>query len=60
MESLTSREAAARLGVNIQRFHRLVAEHGIEPMIEGAGIRGPKFWDPTDIARLAAELRAVS
>lgn len=55
METLTSSEAAARLGVNVQKFHRLVAEAGVSPVIEAPGLRGAKFWRPRDVERLAAK-----
>ncbi|CAN5645097.1 hypothetical protein BH24ACT15_BH24ACT15_31810 [soil metagenome] len=52
MATLTSAEAAERLGVNVQRFHRLVRRHGVNPVLEATGIRGPKFWNDADIDRL--------
>lgn len=52
METLLSKEAAARCGVNVQKFHRLAATHRIEPLIEAPGARGAKFWLPRDIDRL--------
>ncbi len=52
MATLTSAEAAERLGVNVQRFHRLVHRHGVNPVLVGPGIRGPKFWNAADIDRL--------
>jgi predicted trehalose synthase len=58
METLLSSEAAARLGVNVQKFHRLVAEHKIAPAFEAPGLRGAKFWLPRDVERLA-ELTAM-
>lgn len=54
MEVLTSRKAADRLGVNIQKFHRLAAKHGLSPVMEAPGKRGAKFWNPRDIDRLDA------
>ena len=57
---LTSAEAAQILGVNPQKFHRLVAARQISPVIEGPGLRGPKFWNPRDIERLAAQLKVAS
>lgn len=53
MDTLTSTDAAERLGVNPQRFHRLVAKHAIAPAFEATGIRGIKLWNPEDIDRLA-------
>lgn len=56
METLLSSEAAARLGVNVQKFHRLVAQHDIAPAFEAPGLRGAKFWLPRDVDLLAAKL----
>lgn len=56
MESLTSREAADRLQVNVQKFHRLVALHDVTPVLTVPGIRGAKFWRSDDIDRIATEL----
>jgi hypothetical protein len=53
METLTSREGADLLRVNVQKFHRLVADYQVEPLIVGPGLRGAKFWRPDDIARIA-------
>lgn len=50
---MTTKDAATRLGVNVPKFFRLAATHGVNPVVEAAGIRGPKFWDPADINRLA-------
>lgn len=62
MESLTSRQAADRLGVNAQKFHRLAKTAGLTPVLEVPGIRGAKFWDPADIEDLAAayDLAAIT
>lgn len=56
MDTITSAEAANVLGVNPQKFHRLVATHGIAPALEAPGLRGAKFWLRRDIDRLAAAL----
>ncbi len=56
MESLTTREAAALLDVNVQKLHRLAAAHDIAPIMEAPGLRGAKFWNPRDIDRLAHQL----
>jgi hypothetical protein len=58
VDILTSRKAADRLGVNVQKFHRLVARHNIKPVGEVPGIRGAKFWHALDIDRLAANTEA--
>ena len=50
MDVLATAKAAEQLGVNVQRFHRLVAKHGIKPVLEGARDRpGPMFWLAADI-----------
>lgn len=58
MDTLNSTDAAERLGVNAQRFHRLVAQYKLTPVLKAPGKRGVRFWDPTDIDRLATELEA--
>jgi hypothetical protein len=57
MESLTTAEAAARLGVPVWKFHREYAPR-IAPVLEAPGKRGAKFWNLRDIDRLADELTA--
>ena len=52
-ETLTTSEAADRLGVNVQKFHRLAAAHSIEPHLRAPGKRGACFWRPADVERLA-------
>lgn len=59
MESLTSAAAAALLGVNAQKFHRLVAVYDVHPVLEANGIRGAKFWNPRDIEALRGRLAAT-
>lgn len=51
-ETLTSTEAAELLGVNAQKFHRLVQKHRIEPALAAPGLRGAKFWHRSDIETL--------
>ena len=41
------------LGVNVQKFFRLAAKHGVFPTMEAPGLRGAKFWNPRDIDRVA-------
>ena len=60
MELLSSGEAAEQLGVNIQRFHRLVDRHGINPVLRAKPPTGVMFWLASDIDRLADELEAAS
>lgn len=56
VETLTSRKAAERLGVNVQKFLRIAAANHVSPVLEAPGLRGAKFWNPRDIERLADEL----
>lgn len=56
MESLSSREAATRLGVNVQKFHRLVHTFDLAAVLEVPGKRGAKFWAANDIEALATTL----
>ena len=57
MSSLTSRQAADHLGVNVSKFHRIVAAtEWLTPVLEIPGIRGAKFWNPADIETLATQL----
>lgn len=52
-ETLTTKEAAERLGVDVQKFHRLVLVHRIDHALKAPGLRGAKFWNVEDIDRLA-------
>ena len=55
---LTTTEAADRLGVNVQKFHRLAAAHSIEPHLRAPGKRGACFWLTADVEALATEVAA--
>jgi hypothetical protein len=57
MEALTTTEAARRAGMNVQKFHRAVADHGIEPVFRAPGLRGAMFWAPEDVDRLREQRR---
>lgn len=54
-ETITTSEAAEMVGVNVQKFFRLVAAHDITPALEAPGLRGAKFWHRSDVEKLAAE-----
>jgi hypothetical protein len=58
MEALTTADAAELVGVTVQKFHRLANAAEITPVIQGAGIRGPKFWKVGDVAAIARAVRA--
>ena len=60
METLSTTEAAERAGMNVQKFHRKVAEHGIQPVLKAPGLRGAMFWSPEDVDRLANAEAAAS
>lgn len=57
IDILNTSDAAARVGVSVQQFFRLTARYGVTPVLSGAGIRGPKFWHPIDVERIAASHR---
>jgi hypothetical protein len=59
METLTSQEAADRIGVTVQKWHRLVAKHRIDPALKAPGLRGASFWHIADVDRIAG-LESVS
>jgi hypothetical protein len=61
VETLTTAEAAALLGVNVQKYHRLATKHGITPLMTAPGLRGAKFWTRAAvemIRRFEAEVAA--
>jgi hypothetical protein len=49
---ITTAEAAQQLGVDVAKFHRLVAKHRIDPARKLPGIRGAMLWNPDDIAAI--------
>jgi hypothetical protein len=49
---LTTAEAADQLGIDVAKFHRLVAKHRIDPARKLPGIRGAMLWNPDDIAAI--------
>lgn len=57
-ETLSTSEAAALVGVSVAHWFRLAQRHGVTPVIEGAGIRGPKFWARVDVERIVEERAA--
>lgn len=60
METLTTAEAAERLGVNVQKFFRLAESANILPALAAPGLRGAKFWHAHDIDQLAAQRAQAS
>lgn len=57
-ETIPTSEAAASVGVSVQHFLRLMKARQVEPVVRGAGIRGPMFWAVDDVAALAEERAA--
>jgi excisionase family DNA binding protein len=53
---ITTAEAAERLGINVAKFHRLVAKHHIHPAFKLSGIRGAMLWDPHVIEALRKDI----
>lgn len=58
MKDPTSREAADRLGISVQRWHRLVERYRLSPTRELPGIRGAKFWRQQDVTLVGRILDA--
>jgi hypothetical protein len=54
---ITTAEAAQQLGVDVAKFHRLVAKHRIDPIRKLPGIRGAMLWNPDAITQLGQEVR---
>jgi hypothetical protein len=52
---ITTAEAAQQLGVDVAKFHRLVAKHRIDPARKLPGIRGAMLWDASAIEALRTE-----
>jgi hypothetical protein len=57
MGFISSAQAAKRLNVNVQKFHRLVEQHQLEPAFKAAGEKGARFWKVETIDRLAEIMR---
>lgn len=53
---LTTAEAADQLGIDVAKFHRLVAKHNLEPLRKLPGIRGAMLWDTDTITHLQQEI----
>jgi DNA-binding transcriptional MerR regulator len=49
---ITTRAAAARLGVTVRQVHYLIETGRLAPTMKGNGPRGPMFFDPADIDAL--------
>lgn len=58
MEPMSSREAADRLGVRVQQWHRLVVRYNLTPERKIPGIRGAKFWHAYDVERVRLAIAA--
>ena len=58
MKVSTSRQAADEVGVNVQRWHRLVKRYQLNPTHEIPGIRGAKFWRDQDVKFIARIVEA--
>lgn len=57
--TLTTRQVAERLGVNVRRVHSLVEKGELSPTrIEELGPRGPLFFTAEDIAAYEARKAA--
>lgn len=56
MELRTTSQVAERLHITPKVLRRLVAEERLVPRFTAPGDRGPAYFDPADVERLAAEL----
>ena len=52
---VTSRDAAARLGVDVRTLHRWTKAGRIAPLLKVPGYRGAYVFDVADVEALAAE-----
>ena len=57
---IPTRDVADRLRVTVRQVHYLIETGRLTPAMQGAGPRGPMFFRPDEVARLAADLEAVS
>lgn len=51
-------EVADKLGRTVRQVHYLIEAGQLAPVMKGKGIRGPMFFDPDDVDRLADTLAA--
>ena len=52
---ITTAEAAEQLGIDVAKFHRLVAKHNLDPARKLPGVRGAMLWDARVIEALRTE-----
>jgi len=55
--TLTSAEAADRLGVTVQKWHRLAKAANLTPASAAPGLRGARWWNLADVNRIARQTR---
>jgi hypothetical protein len=53
---ITTAEAAEQLGIDVAKFHRLVAKHDLQPARKLPGVRGAMLWDTQAIEALRNEV----
>jgi hypothetical protein len=53
---ITTAEAAEQLGIDVAKFHRLVAKHNMDPLRKLPGVRGAMLWDTDTINTLRNEV----
>ena len=51
----TTAQAAERLGISVPTLNRWVRHGRVQPAIEGPGLRGARFFDPSDVDTLLKE-----
>ena len=55
METVTSKEAADRIGISLSTFHNWIAAERITPVKKLPGARGPYLFDAADVERIREE-----
>jgi len=60
MEMLTTNEAAARLGISVQKVHRTAEQLGLLPALKLPGRTGAKMWTPSDVELVRQYLAKAS
>ena len=58
MEIVTTKQAAAELGVSVQKVHRATEALGLVPAVKIPGKTGAKMWTPNDVEAVRQHLAA--
>lgn len=55
---LTTQQVAESLVCSVRTVHRMVEAGELVPVMQGPGLRGPKFFDPKAVQRIARQRHA--